>query len=338
MGKLSLSIQVTDDPDDSTWQNVLDKIETIYNVPETNQEPLPVPNPQSNVQTHATEIYNTIHEHIEQNDNTYLTELETLLSNSAYVANHSLRQIILGVNNPQPGAPHSYLVDYGSILFRTTVEGVPRILKIYGYNKLIYGFKVISEIAFQVMANSLNTDCNFTSPAIYQYGFVNTTFAETSPILQMERIEQLPKPYMFYFVMDVMTETNLHSYIESYTAPLNFQDSQVCQTVPGIVNEVKTCLENNRVYHNDFNYGNIYITPNTNPISVGLIDYGESSTTPSFDAAPVRSCASMAALNRKYRGTTAGGKTKKRRRCTRKTRKSQKSQRKKTKHRRHYRK
>jgi hypothetical protein len=175
-----------------------------------------------------------------------------------------------------------------NILYRTTlmriVEGpyAGKIMKIYGYNKFIFTAFVIKEIAFQKSAFLLNSECNFTSPDVLFYKYlgepldvdddVNSlrNFLRSSSIKELSVFE-----FFFYFIMDEMPPPSLNDYIKNYDNP-NYIEKM--SELSNNINRMGTCLETHHIYHNDYNANNIYIRPPAD--NIGLIDFGEATSTP----------------------------------------------------------
>ena len=269
----------------------------------------------------SNEIYENLHRNIMSNPEIYANELDALLINSTYLSMHEIRYEGITHNDPDNKMNPIYMVQSKtrSVVFITPED---KILKVYGYDKLVCTSKYIKEVAFQMVARNLEEKCNFVSPGVITYGLINQ---ENTSINYNSHMATLPYPYLFYILMDKMKGVNLLEYLKNYSdESVQFGDSDKCKEIHKDITDLKTCLDNHMLFQNDYNVGNIYISSEEKPLNygiedgsskpkkIGLIDYGESnSRQKAFDE--IKGCSYMNKFTHQYKRMTKGGKKSRRR-------------------------
>ena len=135
-----------------------------------------------------------------------------------------------------------------------TYKSDDRIIKIYNYNTDIIEKNVIKEIAYQKFAETLNETCHFYTPKIMGYGKMNVS-----------GMTSLPKLVEYDSIMFIEME-----YLNYNSLAKNGCNDKLNETI----NEIKNCMGDNNLFHNDLHSNNIFLDEN----KIAIIDYGEASS------------------------------------------------------------
>lgn len=131
---------------------------------------------------------------------------------------------------------------------------------------ILSDFMMMKEIAFQQYANELASSCNFEAPNIMKYG--KFTISET---------QRLNSPYFsvfqydcfWFFMMNKLPYNDLKTNLK-YMDSIN---EHTCAAIVNKLNELRKCMEQKGLYHNDYHSENIFYDEKNKKI--GLIDYGQ---------------------------------------------------------------
>lgn len=137
----------------------------------------------------------------------------------------------------------------------------------------IESYMIIKELAYQQYAKDLSNSCNFETPTILNYG----------RIILNENIRKNPKYRNFldnytydciwFIIMNKMNYQPLSKGVND----IDLDDKAKCNDLSEKINNVRICMENNGLFHNDYHAENILIdTENDNKI--GIIDFGLADT------------------------------------------------------------
>jgi tRNA A-37 threonylcarbamoyl transferase component Bud32 len=129
-----------------------------------------------------------------------------------------------------------------------------RLIKIYNYNTDIIEKNIIKEIAYQKFAETLNEKCHFYTPKIMGYGKMNVS-----------GMTSLPKLVEYDSIMFIEME-----YLNYNSLAKNGCDDKLNETI----NDIKNCMGDNNLFHNDLHANNIFLDEN----KIAIIDYGEASS------------------------------------------------------------
>ena len=113
--------------------------------------------------------------------------------------------------------------------------------------------KILAEIYFQQQAVLLENKCEFNVPKIKIYGYIENHNYGSNKIV-------------FYILMELADGRTIDT--------LNITDKNIACTK---LKNITKCLEENQLYHNDLNSGNVLVNTNNN---ITIIDYGESGKKP----------------------------------------------------------
>jgi serine/threonine protein kinase len=147
---------------------------------------------------------------------------------------------------------------------------------------------VMREIAFQTYAKDLSQEkCRFVTPGIQQYGFFKVNEERLDELNTENQIftglfGSMDKTgtglrCFWYFTMEKIDFDSLSDTAkQGLITPLN------CQELADLINETRKCLEENSLNHNDYNKGNILVSPNME--TIGVIDFGLSACNKGSDS------------------------------------------------------
>jgi len=137
----------------------------------------------------------------------------------------------------------------------------------------IESYMIIKELAYQQYAKDLSNSCNFETPTILNYGrIVLNTDIRKNPKYR-DFLDNYTYDCIWFIVMNKMNYKPLSKGI----ADIDLDDKEKCNNLSEKINNVRTCMENNGLFHNDYHSENILIdTENDNKI--GIIDFGLADT------------------------------------------------------------
>lgn len=195
----------------------------------------------------------------EVNNKNNLSEQVNYLTNviSKYVpiVVHSRRRFDTGEKNTP--SYKSYIYDLGN-----------EIVKIINYNcDALSDYVITKEVAAQKYAEKLSEPekCNFETPTTTKIGKVE--LSEFSPEIQ----NKFEFKCLFFISMSKLSYQNLLTSINK----LNLEED--CEIIVGEINRVISCLEDNKLYHNDLHEENVLINDENGKYRIGLLDYGNAS-------------------------------------------------------------
>lgn len=131
---------------------------------------------------------------------------------------------------------------------------------------ILSDFMMMKEIGFQQYANELASSCEFEAPVIMKYGK-----------FQMNEIERLNSSdfsvfqydCFWFFMMNKLPYNDLKTNLK-YMDSIN---EYTCDAIVNKLNELRKCMEQKGLYHNDYHSENIFYDEKNKKI--GLIDYGQ---------------------------------------------------------------
>lgn len=188
------------------------------------------------------------------------------------------------------------------------------IIKILNYNcNPLSDYVIIKEIAAQKYAESLSSldKCDFESPSTTKIGRIPVP-------------EELKEKYefncLFFIRMSKLAYKNLINSLEY----LNLNED--CDIIADEINRVVSCLEENKLYHNDLHGENILLKEENGRYRVGLIDYGNATEKQVLIESPYN-CDRLTQMKRgmnspstvaEFHKTPVGGKMRRRKKSTKK--------------------
>jgi tRNA A-37 threonylcarbamoyl transferase component Bud32 len=151
---------------------------------------------------------------------------------------------------------------YKSYIYKV---GDSDILKVINYDcNALSDYVIIKEIAAQKYAETLSSldKCNFETPSTTKIGRIS---------VPTELRDKYDFSCLFFIRMSQLSYRNLENSVKY----LNLDED--CENVASEINRVVSCLEDNKLYHNDLHGENILLNDENGKFRVGLLDYGNAS-------------------------------------------------------------
>lgn len=194
-----------------------------------------------------------------------LQNLDFLLNiqNSVPIVNHRGRVFNTGMaRNPK----------YDTYVY--SINNNTQILKIINCDcDAIVSYMIIKELAYQEYAKELSNTCNFETPTILNYGRIILNANMHKNPKYTDFLDDYTYDCIWFIVMNKMNYKPLSKGV----ADIDLDDKATCDNLSKKINNVRTCMENNGLFHNDYHSENILIdTENDNKI--GIIDFGLADT------------------------------------------------------------
>lgn len=196
---------------------------------------------------HALSIAHEVNN--DANTNEKVDYITSIVKNNKPIVVHARRNFDTGeISTPS----------YKSFVYDVNNE----IIKVLNYDcNPLSDYVIIKEIAAQKYAESLSSldKCDFETPSTTQIGRISVP-------------EELKEKYdfncLFFIKMSKVSYKNLLNSLEY----LNLNED--CNIIADEINRVVSCLEENKLYHNDLHGENILLKEENGKYRVGLIDYG----------------------------------------------------------------
>jgi hypothetical protein len=132
----------------------------------------------------------------------------------------------------------------------------------------IESYMIIKELAYQVYAKDLSATCDFETPTILNYGRITLENMKKNPKYK-DFLDNYTYDCIWFIVMNKLNYKPLSKGVED----IDLDDKAKCNNLSEKINKVRTCMETNGLFHNDYHSENILIdTENDNKI--GIIDFG----------------------------------------------------------------
>ncbi len=134
-------------------------------------------------------------------------------------------------------------------------------------------YMIIRELAYQEYAKELSNVCNFETPTILNYGRIMLNDNMHKNPKYRDFLDNYTYDCIWFIIMNKMNYQPLSKGVND----IDLDDKAKCNELSEKINNVRTCMENNGLFHNDYHSENILIdTENDNKI--GIIDFGLADT------------------------------------------------------------
>jgi serine/threonine protein kinase len=133
-------------------------------------------------------------------------------------------------------------------------------------------YMIIKELAYQEYAHEISSNCDFETPNILDYGRI--TLTEDMRIKYSDVLENYTYDCIWFILMNKMNYKTLVEGIKD----IDLTNEETCNNLSNKINTVRSCMEQNNLYHNDYHEENILIDTNN---KIGIIDFGLADTEPS---------------------------------------------------------
>jgi serine/threonine protein kinase len=132
-------------------------------------------------------------------------------------------------------------------------------------------YMIIKELAYQLYASKLSINCEFETPDILDYGriMINEYLRENRSYSAV--LENYTYDCIWFILMNKMNYTTLVEGVQS----IDLTNKETCDNLSNKINTVRRCMEQNKLYHNDFHEENILIDSDN---KIGIIDFGLADT------------------------------------------------------------
>ncbi len=149
-----------------------------------------------------------------------------------------------------------------------------QILKIINCNcGAMESYMIIKELAYQTYAKNLSNTCNFETPNILDYGRIKLSENMRKNQLYHDFLDNYTYDCIWIILMNKMTYKTLAEGVSK----IDVNNRETCNNLSNKINTVRSCMEDNGLFHNDFHEENVLIdTENGNKI--GIIDFGLADT------------------------------------------------------------
>jgi serine/threonine protein kinase len=133
-------------------------------------------------------------------------------------------------------------------------------------------YMIIKELAYQEYAHEISSKCDFETPDILDYGRI--TLTEDMRLKYSAVLENYTYDCIWFILMNKMNYKTLVEGIKD----IDLTNEETCNNLSNKINTVRSCMEQNNLYHNDYHEENILIDTNN---KIGIIDFGLADTDPS---------------------------------------------------------
>ena len=133
-------------------------------------------------------------------------------------------------------------------------------------------YMIIKELAYQEYAHEISSKCDFETPDILDYGRI--TLTEDMRLKYSAVLENYTYDCIWFILMNKMNYKTLVEGIKD----IDLANGETCNNLANKINTVRSCMEQNNLYHNDYHEENILIDTNN---KIGIIDFGLADTDPS---------------------------------------------------------
>jgi tRNA A-37 threonylcarbamoyl transferase component Bud32 len=133
-------------------------------------------------------------------------------------------------------------------------------------------YMIIKELAYQEYAHEISSKCDFETPDILDYGRI--TLTEDMRLKYSAVLENYTYDCIWFILMNKMNYKTLVEGVKT----IDLTNEETCNNLANKINTVRSCMEQNNLYHNDYHEENILIDTNN---KIGIIDFGLADTDPS---------------------------------------------------------
>ena len=133
-------------------------------------------------------------------------------------------------------------------------------------------YMIIKELAYQEYAHEISEKCDFETPDILDYGRIMIN--EDMRLRYSAILENYTYDCVWFILMNKMNYKTLVEGIKD----IDLTNEETCNNLSNKINTVRSCMEQNNLYHNDYHEENILIDANN---KIGIIDFGLADTDPS---------------------------------------------------------
>lgn len=133
-------------------------------------------------------------------------------------------------------------------------------------------YMIIKELAYQEYAHEISEKCDFETPDILDYGRIMIN--EDMRLRYSAILENYTYDCVWFILMNKMNYKTLVEGIKD----IDLTNGETCNNLSNKINTVRSCMEQNNLYHNDYHEENILIDANN---KIGIIDFGLADTDPS---------------------------------------------------------